>query len=94
MDLKVPYSKLSTKEEAYKEACALITPEYISKWKVKADIAYDEANHKLKATGKGFTLELVFTDTDAQVKCDLSLMLKPFKKTVLDTIEGKLQRHI
>lgn len=94
MDLKVPYSKLSTKEEAYKEACSLITPEYIAKWKVKADIAYDEFNHKLKATGKGFTLELVFTDTDAQVKCDLSLMLKPFKKTVLETIEGKLQRHI
>lgn len=94
MDLKVPYSKLSTKEEAYKEACSLITPEYIAKWKVKADISYDEANHKLKATGKGFTLELVFTDTDAQVKCDLSLMLKPFKKTVLETVEGKLKRHI
>ncbi|MEC7275717.1 MAG: hypothetical protein VXV96_05295 [Bdellovibrionota bacterium] len=93
-DLKVPYNKLSNKEDAYKEACALITPEYIEKWKIKADISYDEANTKLQAKGKGFTLDLVFTDTQAEVNCDLSFMLKPFKKSVLETIEGKLKRHI
>ncbi len=94
MDLRVPYSNLTDREEAYKMACSLITPEYIAKWKIKADIAYDDGQYRLKATGKGFTLELVFKETEAQVKCDLSLMLRPFKKTVLDTIENKLKRHI
>jgi hypothetical protein len=94
MDLRVPYSKLGTKEDAYNEAKSIITPEYIAKWKVKADISYDEPNTKMKATGKGFTLELIFADNEAQVKCDLSLMLKPFKKTVLETVENKLKRHI
>ena len=93
-DLKVPYSKLASKEEAYKEACNLITPEYIAKWKIKADISYDEPNTRLKATGKGFTLELAFTETQAEVSCDLSFMLKPFKKSVLETIENKLKRHM
>ncbi|MCF8058495.1 MAG: hypothetical protein K9K67_04310 [Bacteriovoracaceae bacterium] len=94
MDIRVPYAKLTNKEEAYKVACSLITPEYIEKWKIKAEISYIESSHLIKATGKGFTLELAFNDTEAQVKCDLSLMLRPFKKTVLETIENKLKRHI
>lgn len=94
MDLKVPYKNLTNKEEAYKEACSLITPEYIEKWKIKADITHDASNHTIKAKGKGFTLELIFANSEAQVKCDLSLMLRPFKKNVLETIESKLKRHI
>lgn len=94
MDLKVRYSKLSSREEAYKEACSIITPEYIEKWKVKADITYDESSSKIKAKGKGFALELAFKEEAAEVSCDLSFMLKPFKKTVLETIENKLKKHI
>jgi hypothetical protein len=94
MDLTVPYQKVTTADEAYKTAVELITPEYIAKWKIKADISYNEGAKCLKATGKGFTLELNFTDSEAQVKCDLSLMLRPFKKTVLEKMEEKLKRHI
>lgn len=94
MDLKVPYQKVSGPKEAYNTACEIITPEYIAKWKINADVTKDEANNCLKATGKGFTLEIKFTDSEAQVKCDLSLMLRPFKKTVLEKVEDKLQRHI
>ncbi len=94
MDLKVPYKNVKTKEEAYKQAQEVITPEYIAKWKVKADINCDDAKNCIHAKGKGFALELVFTDDEAMVKCDLSMMLRPFKKTVLETIENKLKRHI
>jgi hypothetical protein len=94
MDLKVSYYKVTTRHEAYQEARSVITPEYIAKWKVKADISYDDANTCIKAKGKGFSLELEFTEHEARVSCDLSLMLKPFKRTVLETIEGKLKRHI
>ena len=94
MDLKVPYSKVTSRQEAYQEARTVITPEYIAKWKVKADISYDDVGTTIKAKGKGFGLELVFAESEAQVKCDLSMMLRPFKKTVIETIEGKLKRHI
>jgi len=94
MDLKVPYNKVSTRQEAYQEARTVITPEYIAKWKVKADISYDDANTSIMAKGKGFGLDLVFCDHEARVNCDLSLMLRPFKRTVLETIEGKLKKHI
>ena len=94
MDLKVPYNKVTTRQEAYQEARSVITPEYIAKWKVKADISYDDASTSIKAKGKGFSLDLEFTDHEARVSCDLSLMLRPFKKTVIETIEGKLKKHI
>lgn len=93
MDLKVPYSHTSTKEEAYKAACEQITPEYIAKWNMKADISYDE-NNAITAAGKGFTLKITFTDSEAQVKCDLSLMLRAFKGKVLETVENKLKKHV
>lgn len=94
MDLKVPYNNLTNAEEAYKKACSIITPEYIEKWKVKANISYDEASKTITATGKGFDLELIFSQECAEVKCNLSFLLKPFKKNVLSTIEDKLKRHI
>ena len=94
MDLKVSYQKATTADEAYDIASKIITPEYIAKWKIKADILRNDTDRQLKAKGKGFLLELSFTDTEAQLKCDLSLMLRPFKKTVLEKMEEKLKRHI
>ena len=93
MDTKVNYFNTSTKADAYKAACEQITPEYIAKWNMKADIAYNEPN-SITAEGKGFTLTLNFTETAVEVTCKLSLMLKPFKGKVLDTVESKLKKHV
>jgi carbon monoxide dehydrogenase subunit G len=94
MDLKIPYSNLSTADEAYKLAAKLITPEYIAKWKVKAEVVMDDKNKSITAKGKGFTLVLTFKEYAAEVKCDLSFMLKAFKGTILDAISTKLKKHI
>lgn len=93
MDLKVSYNHTSTKEEAYQAAREQITPEYIAKWNMKADISYNEPN-SISAEGKGFTLTLNFTDSAVEVDCKLSLLLKAFKGKVLETVERKLQKHV
>ena len=94
MVLKVPYNNITTADEAYGKAKELITPEYIAKWKVKADVSLNDATKCITAKGKGFTLELAFQDTQAEVKCDLSLMLRAFKGTILEAVESKLKKHI
>jgi hypothetical protein len=94
MDLKIPYNNLSNADDAYRLACELITPEYIEKWKVKAQVATDDTARAITATGKGFTLSLEFTQDEAIVACDLSFMLKAFKGTILEAIGSKLKKHI
>lgn len=94
MDLKVPFSKAKSKSEAFQLAKAQITPEYVAKFKVKADITYNESKSEIEAKGKGFSLLMNFTDSESQVKADLSFMLKPFKKTILEAIENKLKKYV
>lgn len=94
MDLSVNYNKATSKGEAYELAKAQITPEYVEKFNVKADIAYDETSHSMKATGKGFTLDLQFEDDRCDVSLKLSLVLRPLKKKILATIEKKLEKNV
>lgn len=94
MDLAVSYKNVKNQDEAYQEALKQITPEYISKWNIKADVNCDEANHCMSAVGKGFELKLDFKENECQVFLKLSLLLKPFKKNVLETIERKLEKHL
>ena len=92
--MRISYQKAQNKEEAYKLACDQITEEYIEKFKVHAEIHYNESAGEIKATGKGFTLTLDFGDSDVGVNLDLSFMLKPLKGKVLETIENKIKKTV
>lgn len=94
MDLKVDYKNVTNKDEAYEQALQQITPEYIAKWKIKADISYDKDQGEIKAKGKGFTLCLTFLEDHCQVDLDLSFLLKPVRGTVLEAVENKLNKHL
>jgi hypothetical protein len=94
MDLKVNYNNVANKDEAYEEALKQITPEYIAKWKIKADISYDKDKGEIKAVGKGFKLGLSFSEDQCKVDLDLSFLLKPLRGTVLEAVESKLKKHL
>lgn len=94
MDLKVPFKTAKSKKEAYDLARAQLTQEYIAKWNIPCEVSYDDANCKIKAEGKGFTMNVAFSESEAQVSLDLSFLLKAFKKTVLEKVEHKLAKHI
>lgn len=94
MGLKIEYKQLANSDQAYKKVKELITPEYIQKFQVKADIKYDDAAKKVTAKGSGFTLELCFFDQHCDVDLDLSFLLKPLKSKILEKIEGQIKKNL
>ena len=93
MSLKVKYSVAQSAEEAYNLARAQITPEYVAKFNVPADITYPGSN-VISAKGKGFELVLTFEEDQCLVDIDLSFFLKPVKGKVLETVENKLKKTV
>lgn len=93
MDLEIPYSHTSSKEEAYKVASEKITPDSLAQGKIRAELSFKE-NESILATGKGFRVELHFKDLKVQVSCKLSLILRPFKGEILERVKDKLKEYI
>lgn len=94
MDSKVTYQKANDATEAFAIAREQITGDYINKFKVKTELTYDEANKKIIATGKGFTLTLAFVEKECEVSLELGFLYKPLKGKVLETIEHKIKKHV
>lgn len=94
MALKIDYNQLANADQAYAKVKELITPEYIQKFQVKADIKYDDAKKLVTAKGSGFTLELCFLEKHCEVDLDLSFLLKPLKGKILEKIEGQIKRNL
>lgn len=92
--MKINYQKVTTKEQAYTAAKSAITPELIDRFKVKADINYDDSNSVVSAKGKGFTLNISFYESECEIDLDLSFMLKPLKSKILEGIEKQVKRII
>jgi len=94
MSLKVNYSKVDNKAAAFQAVKGHITPELIAKFKVKADIDYNEKDSKISAVGKGFELNINLTDSFAEATIKLSLVLRPLKGKILEGIEKQLTRVV
>ena len=94
MSSKINYQQVTNADEAFAKVKSVITPEYIEKFQVKADINYDEKAKKVKATGSGFTLELCFLADHCLVDLDLSFLLRPLKGKILEKIEGQVRKNL
>jgi len=94
MGIKINYENISSSEEAYQKVKTLITPEYIEKFQVKAEINYDDAQKKVSAKGSGFTLILCFFDKHCDVDLDLSFLLKPLKSKILEKVERQIKKNL
>lgn len=94
MGIKVNYNNVTTPDEAFSKIKSHITPEYIKKFQVKADVTYDEAKKIVKATGSGFTLTLSFFDTYCDVDLELSLLLRALKSKILAKIQDQISKNL
>lgn len=94
MDASVNYVQSKDKSDAFGRAKAKITPDYVAKFQVKADIDYNEAAGIMTAKGKGFTLTLNFGDSAVAVNLDVSLLLRPLKGKIVDKIKRELERNV
>ncbi len=94
MALKIEYKEITNADQAYNKIKSLITPEYIQKFQVKADIIYDDPGKKVTAKGSGFKLDLCFFEKHCELDLDLSFLLKPLKSKILEKIEGQIKRNL
>lgn len=94
MDLKLNYINVKSANEAYEKIKPLLTSDYLSKLKVKANLVHDDQARTIKAEGKGFSLLAIFGDEKLELKLDLSLMLKALKGVILSKLENELKRHL
>ncbi|MDA8793489.1 hypothetical protein N9N67_09590 [Bacteriovoracaceae bacterium] len=93
MQVKVPYMNNSNKNEAYGKVKNTITPDLLAKWKVNADLSYKD-NQEITAAGKGFTLTLIFEETEIIADLNLSFLLKPLGKKILEKIEHQIKKVV
>ncbi|MEA9358100.1 polyhydroxyalkanoic acid system family protein [Bacteriovorax sp. PP10] len=94
MSLKIDYKQITDADQAYAKVKELITPEYIAKFQVKADINYDDVKKQVTAKGSGFKLDLCFLEKHCEVDLDLSFLLKPLKGKILEKIEGQIKKNL
>lgn len=94
MATRIDYNQAKTSDEAFQKVKAFITPEYLEKFQVKVELAFDEARKITTATGQGFTLTMKFFDTYCDVDLDLSLLLRPLKSTILGKIEHQIEKNL
>lgn len=94
MDKTIQYTKTNSKDEAYEAVKQAITPETIEKFKVSAQLDYQDANKKILAKGKGFELKIDFMDDSVGMDLSLSFMLKPFRAKILEGLEKQLVRIV
>ena len=90
----IEYKNCSTKDEAYEKVKSAITPELLDKFKVKVDFNYNDEYKIITASGKGFTLDVNFYDTELDYKLDLSFMLKAFRSGIESTINKQVGRVV
>jgi hypothetical protein len=94
MDKAIAYKKSKNAAEAYANVKGAVTKEYIDKFKVSAKIKYDEKKKLIVAEGTGFTLEIGFSDKEVELNLKLSLILRPIKGKVLETLEREIKKHV
>ena len=93
MEFKIPYNNKSC-DEAFALAKEKITSDYVSRFKVNADIEHDEVAKKIMAKGKGFSMELAFKENEVVANLNLGLLFKAFKNPIVDTIKTKLEKYV
>lgn len=94
MGVKIDYKQMTNSDEAYVKVKTLITPEYVEKFQVKADVVYDDVKKIVTAKGSGFTLILCFLPSHCDVDLDLSFLLRPLKGKILEKIEGQIRKNL
>ena len=93
MDLKIPYASVTDKKQAY-DSAKKVVPEAISKFGVKADVSLNDSETSLSAKGTGFDVTITFLESHAEVKMDLSFLLKPMKSKILEVLEKQIKKVV
>lgn len=90
----VKYTQTQNQNEAYENVKKIVTPELLSKFKVKADITYNDSVKSINAKGKGFELNLNFLKDSVESDLNLSLLLRALKSKINSELEKELTKVV
>lgn len=91
MSLILKYKTVSSAAQAFELVKNHLTPDTLSKFKVSAQIEYNESLKIIEAKGKGFSLNVHFYEDQAKVDLDLSFLFRAAKGAILSKIEKMFQ---
>ena len=94
MELHINYRHAKDKEHAFELVKKAVTPEYVQQFKIKADINYDSKQALIIAKGKGFKLMLRFLEESCETSLDVSFILRPLGRRVMNSISEELSKVI
>ena len=91
--ITIPYGKSKTAEEAYSIVREKV-PEVLSKWKITADITWEDSSRQVSAKGKGFAMDMKFEEGQVLAEVTLSFPLSVMKKTILPALKGEFEKYL
>jgi hypothetical protein len=91
MSFSVSYNKVNDPSEAFNLVQGTVEHGMLKKFKVNADVDYDESSKKVKAKGKGFELDIAFFEDKATVDLHLGLLLKPMRSKIEAIIKKEFE---
>ncbi|MBL7665703.1 MAG: polyhydroxyalkanoic acid system family protein [Bacteriovoracaceae bacterium] len=94
MAIKIPYKTVKNSKEAFEAIKKNITVEEIEKYKVKAELKYDEDKKIIYASGSGFELVVKFLEKELELDLQLAFLLKPLKSKISDSLEHKFKKVV
>ncbi len=92
--MRISYSQCKNEKDAFDKVKKTITADYLSRWRVDADLHYDEVLRRIKAKGPGFSLELRFSQDSCELLIEMGILLMPFKKKVSAEIISELEKVV
>lgn len=94
MKIDIPYSKTTSKQQAYSVIKENVSQQLLENFKIKAELGFDDANTVIKAKGKGFALNLEFFDDKAVMNLSLGLLLKAVESKVSQKVRHQLEKFL
>ena len=94
MERLLDYTKAADEVEAFKIVRENMTDDYLSQFHIEHEISYDDKKRTMIASGRGFTLTVIFKEEWVECELDMSFLLKPFKRKVLNALKGQLEQVI
>jgi hypothetical protein len=90
MGLKVQYNKVEDPKDAYNLVKKNLDPQEWQAFGIEASITCQDRQRLICAEGSGFKLQIKFQQNEADLDLELSLLLKAFKKKIMQMIEQRL----
>jgi hypothetical protein len=89
--MQIKYKKTNNIQDAYRVVKGRINHDALAKMNIKADITCQDERPAILAKGKGFSVSISFHTDHCHCELDLTLMLKPFRARIEESLKKEIE---